>query len=146
MQGIFTPHADEDKQRAVKAALAHPQSAKMSDSAIARHVGVAVSTVSDWREKLSASLGNLKIETRTVTRNGTTYQQDTTNIGRPLAPAPRTDAGSNAGGEGGRGKKKPLVADSSPRVTEGKTRHNFAPAGGQPRTLRKFALNPRRKR
>jgi hypothetical protein len=41
-----------DKQRAVKAALAHPKSAGLSDRAIAVHVGVSHQTVADWRKKI----------------------------------------------------------------------------------------------
>lgn len=74
--------SNEDKQRAVKAALGHPKGAGMSDSQIAKHVGVHQTTVSEWRAKLNPSQGNLKIATRTVTRKGKTYQQDTANIGR----------------------------------------------------------------
>jgi transposase-like protein len=71
---------NEDKQRAVKAALAHPNGAGKSNSAIAKHVGVDEGTVRSWREKLSSEIP--KIKTRTVTRNGTTYQQNTANIGK----------------------------------------------------------------
>jgi transposase-like protein len=45
---------NEDKQRAVKAALLHPKSAGLSNRAIARHVGVDEGTVRNWREKLAA--------------------------------------------------------------------------------------------
>ena len=79
-----SPHGlrrtNDDKQRAVKAALAHPKSAGMSGRDIARHVGVDEGTVRGWREKLSAELP--QIAERTVTRNGTTYQQNTANIGK----------------------------------------------------------------
>ena len=37
----------------MKAALAHPKCAGLSDNQIAKHVGVAQSTVSGWRAKLS---------------------------------------------------------------------------------------------
>jgi hypothetical protein len=74
--------SNEDKQRAVKAALGHPKGAGMSDVQIARHVGVSNHCVSDWRAKLTPSLKVSKMATRTVTRKGKTYQQDTTNIGR----------------------------------------------------------------
>jgi len=77
---------NEDKQRAVKAALEHPKSQALSDSQIAKHVGVDHVTVARWREKLSASCEIHKIEKRTVTRGGTTYQQNITNIGHRAAP------------------------------------------------------------
>ena len=87
---------NDDKQRAVKAALQHPRSQSLSDSEIARHCGVSVPTVSAWREKMGASLKSLKIDTRTVTRNGKTYQQRTGRIGRrkrnSVAPGTATDA------------------------------------------------------
>lgn len=75
---------NEDKQRAVKAALAHPKSASLSDHQIAKHVGVDVKTVGNWREKKPASMEIPQM--RTVTRNGTTYQQNTANIGRKPEP------------------------------------------------------------
>lgn len=73
---------NEDKQRAVKAALAHPAGVGKSDSAIAKHVGVSAPTVAAWREKIHPSIKSLEIAERTVTRNGSTYQQNTSNIGR----------------------------------------------------------------
>jgi transposase-like protein len=44
---------NDDKQRAVKAALAHPMSAGKSDHQIAKHVGVSPQTVGNWRASLS---------------------------------------------------------------------------------------------
>lgn len=70
---------NDDKQRAVKAALAHPRAASLSDTEIARHCGVSIPTVSGWREKLGLSLKTLGMDTRTVTRNGKTYQQKVEN-------------------------------------------------------------------
>ena len=94
---------NDDKQRAVKAALLHPKSHRLSNSAIARHVGVDHQTVHNWRAKLEASCEIRKIETRTATRKGKTYQQNTSNIGRkrkrsrssaaPSAPAAPTEGG-----------------------------------------------------
>lgn len=74
---------NDDKQRAVKAALAHQRAAGLSDNQIARHCGVSVPTVAAWREKLGLSIKTLKIGIRTVTRNGKTYEQNTSKIGRP---------------------------------------------------------------
>ncbi len=45
----------QDKQRAVKAALLHPNGSAVSDSQIARHVGVDQKTVTNWRQQLEAS-------------------------------------------------------------------------------------------
>lgn len=75
---------NEDKQRAVKAALAHPLGAGKSDHQIAEHVGVDVKTVGNWRAKLVPSMEIPQM--RTVIRNGSTYQQNTANIGKRPAP------------------------------------------------------------
>lgn len=83
---------NDDKQRAVKAALMHPKGAGMSNSAIAKHVGVDSETVRNWRTKLESSSEIRKMSERTVNRNGTTYQQDTSRIGkRPEAEASAPD-------------------------------------------------------
>jgi transposase-like protein len=76
---------NEDKQRAVKSALLHPRAAEMSNTAIARHVGVDEATVRNWRTRLAASSEIPKIDTRTVSRQGSTYQQRTAQIGRRRA-------------------------------------------------------------
>jgi transposase-like protein len=83
---------NEDKQRAVKSALLHPCAAEMSNSAIARHVGVDEATVRNWRTKLAASSEIPKIDTRTVLRQGSTYQQRTTQIGRRRRAKPSEPA------------------------------------------------------
>ena len=89
---------NDDKQRAVKAALQHPRAQSLSDSEIARHCGVSVPTVAAWREKMGPSLKTLKMDSRTVTRNGKTYQQKTGKIGRrkrnPVAPDTAAGAAS----------------------------------------------------
>lgn len=46
---------NDDKQRAVKAALTHPQGVGLSDRQIGSHVGVDHKTVSGWREKLEGT-------------------------------------------------------------------------------------------
>jgi hypothetical protein len=80
------PRTNEDKKKAVIAALKHPNGAKKSDTAIAAHVGVNDKTVAKYRSELSVSSEIPKIETREVTRGGTTYTQDTANIGRAINP------------------------------------------------------------
>lgn len=85
---------NDDKQRAVKAALQHPRAQSLSDSEIARHCGVSVPTVAAWREKMGLSLKTLKIGTRTVTRNGKTYQQRTGKIGRRKRNSVAPDTGA----------------------------------------------------
>ncbi len=82
---------NDDKQRAVKAALMHPRGADLSDSQIAKHVGVHHETVREWRAKLEASCGIRKMVARKVTRKGKTYKQDTTRIGRSRAPKQDSD-------------------------------------------------------
>ena len=79
--------SNEDKQRAVKAALAHPKGAKMSDSQIARHVGVHQTTVSEWRAKLKPTQGNLKSTSRTG-RDGRTINVGNIGKSRPAAVTP----------------------------------------------------------
>lgn len=76
---------NEDKQRAVRAALEHPKSAGLSDRQIAKHVGVGHSTVSEWRDRLSVQSGQMqpaRTAERTAERNGKQYQINTANIGR----------------------------------------------------------------
>lgn len=70
---------NEDKQRAVKAALVHPGGTGKSDQQIAKWVGVAVSTVGDWRKKLNPTIGNLQSPKRSGS-DGRTI--NTANIGR----------------------------------------------------------------
>ena len=105
----------EDKQRAVKSALLHARAAGLSNCAIARHVGVDEATVRNWRTKLAASSEIPKIDARTVSRQGSTYQQRTAQIGRrrrataeaqtpsaeppdPCQPAPLTHGSQDVGG------------------------------------------------
>lgn len=77
---------NEDKRRAVLAALKHPQAALLSDSEIARHCGVHRNTILQYRH-----LAQTVQDTRTVTRNGVTYEMNIANIGRredaPTSPA-----------------------------------------------------------
>ena len=88
--GVNTAHGirrtNEDKRRAVEAALKHSNAASMSNRDIARHCGVAESTIRNYRESLSAQFA--QIETREVTRNGTTYTMQTANIGTHQEPEP----------------------------------------------------------
>ena len=77
-----------ERERAIRGALKHPKSAGMSNSAIAKHLGVSDKTVAQYREKMELSSEIPKITTRTVERNGQVYQQNTANIGatRPAPP------------------------------------------------------------
>jgi hypothetical protein len=45
----------EDLQRAIKAALRHPEAAKRSDSELAEHIGMSHSTVAKYRAELGAT-------------------------------------------------------------------------------------------
>ena len=81
--------SNEDKKRAVEAALAHPYASRHSGEEIARHCGVSNATISRYRNSISYIVRD--DEQRTVTRNGTTYTMDTANIGqRPVEPEPST--------------------------------------------------------
>ena len=86
----------EDKQRAVKAALVHGHGTALSDTRIARHVGVDQKTVTNWRRQLQASQEIPKMASRAVTRNGKVYQQNTSNIGKRKTPRSRARAAENA--------------------------------------------------
>lgn len=76
-----------DKRRAVQMALeARP---KLSDTQIAKQVGVSVPTVSGVRKSIYKNF----IDDREVTRNGTTYTMQTGGIGRRPEPREEADAG-----------------------------------------------------
>ena len=80
---------NDDKHRAVKAALKHPKGAGQSDSQIARHVGVDHKTVAAWREKLEATREIPKSAQRA---GGDGRTINTSKIGnrRASQPAPET--------------------------------------------------------
>lgn len=79
----------EDKQRAVKAALLHPQGASKSDRQIAEHVGVSTPTVSKIRKELAPTVKVLQSDTRTG-KDGRTI--NTANIGKGRDGKPRSSA------------------------------------------------------
>lgn len=84
--------SDEDKRRAVEAALAHPYHAQFSNRQIAEHIGVSAEYISRVTPSIDRSID--RPAARTVTRNGKTYQQNTANIGkakRKPAPQPQDD-------------------------------------------------------
>jgi hypothetical protein len=70
---------NEDKRRAVDIMLNDPEWVGWSDREIARQVCVDNATVSRRRQSLSVDLP--QIPTRRVSRNGTTYEMNTANIG-----------------------------------------------------------------
>lgn len=70
-----------DKQKAIRTLLEDPEWHVWSDSEIARQCCVSPHTVATARKSISAIA---KIApTRKVTRNGTTYEMQTANIGKP---------------------------------------------------------------
>lgn len=69
-----------DKRRAIKRAL-KMKGADKPNTHIARHVGCDDKTVAKYRREMESSSEIPKREERTVTRDGTTYTQDTSNIG-----------------------------------------------------------------
>lgn len=78
---------NEDKRRAVEAALAHPYHARYSNREIARHCGVDEGTVRRHRD-VSAEIPQIDTS-RLVNRNGTTYEMNVSAIGqRPADPLP----------------------------------------------------------
>ena len=76
------PRTNEDKRKAVVAALKHPNGAKMSDRQIADHVGVNHATVGRYRSQLVSTVEMQQSPTRTG-RDGRTI--NTANIGRKPA-------------------------------------------------------------
>lgn len=75
------PRTPADKVKAILAALKHPRGVKLSDRQIAAHVGVDHKTVGKYRTAKESSGEIPQIDSRTVTRGGTTYEQNTANIG-----------------------------------------------------------------
>jgi hypothetical protein len=73
-----------DKRKAVETLLKDDEWAKWSDREIARACGVGAPLVADVRRSICNPITDS--EPRTVTRNGTTYQQNTANIGRKAEP------------------------------------------------------------
>lgn len=66
---------NDDKQRAVRAALGHPNGAGLSDRQVASHVGVDHKTVSAWREKLEGT-GEIPQSDHRTGRDGRTTNID----------------------------------------------------------------------
>lgn len=75
--------SNEDKRRAVEAALQHEYAGRYSDEQIARHVGVHRNTVVNYRREQPAQFVQ---DTRLVNRNGQTYEMNTANIGKLATP------------------------------------------------------------
>jgi hypothetical protein len=73
-----------DKRNAVMLLLADNEWQSWSDNEISKQCAVSVSFVGDCRKSISNPI--IDSTPRTVTRNGTTYQQNTSNIGKKPAP------------------------------------------------------------
>ena len=67
---------------------------RWSNREIARQVGVDEATVRNFRSE-ALSAGNPQIEPRLVTRNGTTYEMTTANIGNASPPTHTLEAVMN---------------------------------------------------
>lgn len=76
---------NDDKRRAVQTLLNDPEWAVWSNREIARQCQVDEKTVRRYREEASAEKPQIAPE-RTVSRSGTTYQQNTANIGASSKP------------------------------------------------------------
>jgi len=78
-----------DKRKAVLTMLTNDLVAKddkgnpWTDREVARQCGVDHKTVAAVRERVSGEVPQIASPMRAVTRNGTTYTQNTTNIGKP---------------------------------------------------------------
>lgn len=73
--------SNEDKRRAVMTLLNDAEWSKWTDVAIAKACGVSSNFVGDMRKSIINPINDSPV--RTVERNGTTYQQDTSKIGKP---------------------------------------------------------------
>lgn len=123
-------------QAIVERMLADPKCKKMSLSAIGRHVGCSHQYVGRVKSHLATSC---KIEsgTKEVTRNGTTYEQKTGNIGKKSKPRKRiTTVKGKAVVIEDPPKRAPAPADSPPadpeELTMSSTGGQDAPSPDQP--------------
>lgn len=80
---------NEDKRRAVEAALKHPLANKYSNRQIADHIGVSPEYIS--RVSLSIDRSIDRPTERIASRNGTTYTMTVANIGKPSPSERITD-------------------------------------------------------
>jgi ParB-like chromosome segregation protein Spo0J len=81
---------NEDKRNAVETLLSDPEWATWSNNAIAKACSVSDKTVAAYRaDHLRKSEDGAAVPTkRTVERSGSTYEQDTSKIGKPSPPPP----------------------------------------------------------
>lgn len=78
---------NDDKRKAVSTLLDDAEWAKWTDVAIARACGVSSNFVGDMRRIINPINDS---QTRTVSRSGKTYEQNTANIGKKQAASPVT--------------------------------------------------------
>ena len=81
------PRTNADKNRAVMNMLADDEWKTWSQEQIAKACRVSTGLVSKIINKASLHGEEMKPTTRTVTRNGVTYEQNTANFGKSAAPA-----------------------------------------------------------
>ncbi len=79
--------SNADKRRAVQTLLDDPEWCKWSDSEIARRCAVGADMVAHARKPIIRSTDDSEPETRTVTRNGKTYEQKKKDGGKKSKPA-----------------------------------------------------------
>ncbi len=95
-QGHGLRRSNDDKRKAVKAALLHPKGAKMSDNAIAEYVGVSQPFVGKLRAQLNSTYNDYK-STMREGADGRTI--DTANIGQRQAAPEEAEPQPEAEGE-----------------------------------------------
>jgi hypothetical protein len=79
---------NEDKRRIVEKILYDPEWKKTPQGEIAAHVGVSREYVNRLSKEINPSCDRSQDSERTVERGGTTYTQNTANIGKTRAPNP----------------------------------------------------------
>ncbi len=83
----------EDKERAIKAALRHPKAAGLSDSSLAKHLHVSDKTVTKYRRELEAA-GDITVQAIRIGADGRAI--NTANIGanrkQQSSPSPTPDS------------------------------------------------------
>lgn len=99
---------NEDKRRAVMTLLTDPEWSTWSNEAVARACNVSPHTVASAKVSISANTEISNV--RTVERNGTTYQQDTANIGK-VAPKPDVRPVASAPAASSKQPAQPAQAD-----------------------------------
>jgi hypothetical protein len=87
---------NDDKRRAVEAALKHEYAARYSDNEIARHCGVSAPTIAKYRRNTYGGDYKNFIVTRT---GGDGRTINTANIGKRTGPSPASSGNNGAGSE-----------------------------------------------